>query len=93
MTDLVLGLGRNLGESFLEASGLEDRVPTEHVFTAGWNDCAIASTAKDDRVGLGSRTKGENTLRVGCLVLEVLDHLPETFTSHITQEVLNVRTR
>ena len=93
MADLVLGLCRNLSESLLEACWLEDRIPSEHVFTAGWDDFAFAPATEDDGVGLGSRTKGEDTLGVGCLVLEVLNHLPETFSSHTTQKVLNIRPR
>ena len=62
--------------------GLENRVPAEHVFTTRFDNLPIASANKS--AGLVARTfaEGKDALTISSLVIEVLNHFPESFTAH-----------
>ena len=91
MTDRVLDFRRDLSESLFVALGLEHGVPSEHVLTTGLTDCAIAAASENDGLSIGTLAKGEDALCVSCFVIEVLNHFPETFATHISEEVLAIR--
>ena len=93
MAYLVFGLGSELRKSLVEAIWLENWVPPKHVLTSWFDNLAIASASENHRFGLRPLTERKDTLSIGSLVIEVLNHLPKTFSAHIPQKVLDVGPR
>ena len=83
MTDAVLDLLGHLGERLFEAFRLEYGIPAEHILTARLTDRAITAASEDDGLGIRTLAECKDALSVGCLVVEVLDHLPETLTTDV----------
>lgn len=90
MTDRVLNCQWHLSECLIMSIRLEDGIPSEHVLTARLDDLAGATAREHNRLSVGTLAEGEDALGVGCLIIEVLDHLPETGTSDTSQEVLTI---
>ena len=90
MTDRVLDLSCYLGVGLVITIRLENRVPAEHVFTAWWHNLSIAAADKSAGLVIRTFTEGKDALAISRLVIEVLNHFPESFTADISQEVLAV---
>ena len=90
MADLILGGSVQFSESLVEAVWLEHWVPSEHILASRLNDLTIAAPCEDDGLGIWTFAEGKDALGIGCLVFKVLDHLPQSFTTDASQEVLAV---
>ena len=73
------------------AVGLEDWVPSEHILSPWLDNLAIAAPREDQWLSPWPLTEGKDALSVRSLVIEVLNHLPETLSTHVPQEIFDVR--
>ena len=88
VADGVLGFKSHLRKGLLKAIRLENRVPAKRVVASGLYNASLAAACKHNGLSIRTLTEGKDALGVCCLVLEVLYHLPETFTADAFQEVL-----
>ena len=84
MADRVLDLGWYLGEGPVMPIRLENWVPAEHVFTSWWHNLSIAAADKSAGLVIRTLTEGKDALAISRLVIEVLNHFPESFTANIS---------
>ena len=91
MANLVFRLCSELSKSLFIAVRLEDWVPSKHVLSPWFDNLAIAAPRENHRLSTRSLTEGKDALSVRSLVIKVLNHLPETLSTHASQEILDVR--
>ena len=75
------------------AVGHEDRVPAECIITLRSYDFALTSSNEKFVLFSLSLTHSEDALGVSCVVIKILDHVPEAFTANRAQEILDVGSR
>ena len=92
MRYFVLFLQVHLCKCCGKALRLEYGIPSEHVFTAGCHDLAIASPGEDLGLGIFVLTVGYRAQSVGSLVIEASQHIVQTLPTHLFQEALNIGT-
>ena len=90
MTDLAFLFGGNLRESPFESVRLEDWVPPKHVLASWLDDLTFDITNEDFWLFAWSLAESVDALSVCSVVIERLDHFPETFTAYLGQEVLAI---
>ena len=90
MANLVFRLWSELGKSLVIAVRLEDWVPSKHILSPWLNNLAIAAPREDQRLRTWSLAKGKDALCIRSFVIKVLNHLPETLSTHVTQEILDI---
>ena len=91
MANLVFRLWSQLSKSLIIAVRLEDWVPSKHILSPWLDNLAIAAPRENYRFSTRSLTEGKDALSVRSLVIKVLNHLPETLSTHVSQEILDVR--
>ena len=91
MANLVFRLWSELSKSLVIAVRLEDWVPSKHILSPWLDNLAIAAPRENYRLDTRSLTEGKDALSVRSLVIKVLNHLPETLSTHVSQEILDVR--
>ena len=91
MTDRILDLKRHFRECLIVVVWQKDRIPSKHVLSPWFDNLAIASPRENHRLSTRSLTEGKDALSVRSLVIKVLNHLPETLSTHVSQEILDVR--